>query len=310
MTYGRLEFALLGSIYLIIGTFFEERNLREELGEVYNLYRENVPMWIPRLRPMLKFSSKESFTCQKLVILCFLALVQFSPVLAQSEFPQVPDTVKAGAVIKQFTSFRAGNKLVDAECGYVIVPENRSNTNSNLIKVAFVRFKSKLSKSLPPIFFIGGGPGRETIQYARDHFINYDIGRWTAGDVIVFDQRGVGESLPSLACREYDFQHDKPYSREEINEIVAQSAVKCRARLVNQGIDLTGYNTCEIVEDIETLRVGLGYDKINLLSVSYGTLVAFTYIKRHGSKVNRAIPDGFQRPVRPYLAHIRRRRSF
>jgi protein-S-isoprenylcysteine O-methyltransferase Ste14 len=51
MTYGRLEFALLGSTYLIIGTFFEERNLREELGEVYNLYRENVPMWIPRLQP-------------------------------------------------------------------------------------------------------------------------------------------------------------------------------------------------------------------------------------------------------------------
>jgi hypothetical protein len=138
MTYGRLEFAFLGNVYLIIGTFFEERNMREEMGEVYTLYRENVPMWIPRLRPMLKFSSKGSFTGQKLVILLFLMLFQFSSVLAQSEFPEVPDTVKAGAVIKQFTSFRAGNKLVDAECGYVIVPENRNNPNTNLIKVAFV----------------------------------------------------------------------------------------------------------------------------------------------------------------------------
>jgi protein-S-isoprenylcysteine O-methyltransferase Ste14 len=51
MTYSRLEFALLGSIYLIIGTIFEERNLREELGEAYTLYRENVPMWIPRVQP-------------------------------------------------------------------------------------------------------------------------------------------------------------------------------------------------------------------------------------------------------------------
>ncbi len=51
MTYSRLEFAILGSIYLVIGTFFEEQNLRRELGEVYDLYRANVPMWIPRLRP-------------------------------------------------------------------------------------------------------------------------------------------------------------------------------------------------------------------------------------------------------------------
>lgn len=51
MTYGRLEFAFMGSLYLVIGTFLEERNLRQELGEIYDLYRENVPMWIPRLGP-------------------------------------------------------------------------------------------------------------------------------------------------------------------------------------------------------------------------------------------------------------------
>ena len=51
MSHTRLEFALLASPYLLIGTFLEERNLREELGEVYELYRANVPMWLPRLTP-------------------------------------------------------------------------------------------------------------------------------------------------------------------------------------------------------------------------------------------------------------------
>jgi protein-S-isoprenylcysteine O-methyltransferase Ste14 len=51
MTYGRFEFALLGSAYLFVGANFEERNLREELGEIYERYRRNVPMWIPRLTP-------------------------------------------------------------------------------------------------------------------------------------------------------------------------------------------------------------------------------------------------------------------
>ncbi len=51
MTCGRFEFAFIGSLYLFFGTFLEERNLRRELGEVYDLYRANVPMWIPRMRP-------------------------------------------------------------------------------------------------------------------------------------------------------------------------------------------------------------------------------------------------------------------
>jgi protein-S-isoprenylcysteine O-methyltransferase Ste14 len=50
MTYGRVEFAFLGTAYMIVGVFLEERNLRKEFGEVYDDYRANVPMWIPRLR--------------------------------------------------------------------------------------------------------------------------------------------------------------------------------------------------------------------------------------------------------------------
>jgi protein-S-isoprenylcysteine O-methyltransferase Ste14 len=51
MTYGRLEFAAIGTLYVIIGTFLEERNLSEELGADYERYRANVPMWVPRLSP-------------------------------------------------------------------------------------------------------------------------------------------------------------------------------------------------------------------------------------------------------------------
>ncbi|HUL77464.1 MAG TPA: isoprenylcysteine carboxylmethyltransferase family protein [Vicinamibacteria bacterium] len=49
MTFGRLEFALLSTLYLLVGLRLEERNLRQELGPEYDLYRSNVPMLIPRL---------------------------------------------------------------------------------------------------------------------------------------------------------------------------------------------------------------------------------------------------------------------
>jgi protein-S-isoprenylcysteine O-methyltransferase Ste14 len=53
MTIGRFEFAALASVYLFAGTLFEERNLRQELGAVYDAYAANVPMWIPRLSPWI-----------------------------------------------------------------------------------------------------------------------------------------------------------------------------------------------------------------------------------------------------------------
>jgi methanethiol S-methyltransferase len=49
MTFGRLEFAILSTLYLLIGLRLEERNLRQELGPDYDLYCANVPMLIPRI---------------------------------------------------------------------------------------------------------------------------------------------------------------------------------------------------------------------------------------------------------------------
>ncbi len=51
MTAGRFEFAFLVTLYVLIGTRLEERDTREEMGETYDLYRANVPMWFPRLTP-------------------------------------------------------------------------------------------------------------------------------------------------------------------------------------------------------------------------------------------------------------------
>jgi len=60
MTYGRLEFALLVSIYVLIGTSLEERDTRRTIGEVYDRYRAHVPMWIPRLTRWKGFERSES----------------------------------------------------------------------------------------------------------------------------------------------------------------------------------------------------------------------------------------------------------
>jgi protein-S-isoprenylcysteine O-methyltransferase Ste14 len=51
MSASRLEFAALATLYLFVGLRFEERNLRQELGQDYDRYCASVPMLIPRLVP-------------------------------------------------------------------------------------------------------------------------------------------------------------------------------------------------------------------------------------------------------------------
>ena len=47
MTGTHLVFAIFLSAYFIIGTFFEEKDLRKEFGNLYKHYVENTPMYVP-----------------------------------------------------------------------------------------------------------------------------------------------------------------------------------------------------------------------------------------------------------------------
>ena len=47
MTYGHLLFALLFSVYIMIGLFYEERDLMAEFGETYQAYKDRVGMFLP-----------------------------------------------------------------------------------------------------------------------------------------------------------------------------------------------------------------------------------------------------------------------
>ena len=74
---------------------------------------------------------------------------------------------KSGTLkIKPYTFENANKEKVDAEFGTLLVPENRSNPESNLIELAFVRFKSTAKNPGPPIVYLAGGPGGSGIGTA------------------------------------------------------------------------------------------------------------------------------------------------
>src|SRR5215469_7044724 len=177
------------------------------------------------------------------------------------------------------------------ELGRLLVPENRSNPDSRLIELAFVRLKSTAQQPGPPLVFLTGGPGLSGIDALRmGALYPWFAALRQVGDVIALDQRGTGLANPRLDCLEtWDLPLDRPDSREEVLRVGREKSHICADFWRQQGVDLTGYTTEESADDIEDLRKALGYDTLNLYGASYGSHLALATIRRHGAHISRAI---------------------
>jgi pimeloyl-ACP methyl ester carboxylesterase len=56
-----------------------------------------------------------------------------------------------------------------------------------------------------------------------------------------------------------------------------------------RGVDIAGYNLVEVAADVEAARSKLGYETIDLYSVSYGGQVAYTYCLEYPERVGRNV---------------------
>ncbi len=78
---------------------------------------------------------------------------------------------------------------------------------------------------------------------------------------------------------------------------IEKNIEKYKKELDKKGIDINQYNVVNVANDIEFLRKQLNYNKINLLSISFGTRIALMYAYQYPEKLYRtmmigAVPQG------------------
>jgi len=210
---------------------------------------------------------------------------------------------KAGTLKIQPYIFENDQKeKVDAEFGTLLVPENRSNPQSNLIELAFVRFKSTAKNPGSPIVYLAGGPGGSGIFTAKGSRFPLFMALRDVADVIAFDQRGTGFSKPNLGCFDrLSLPLDVAPTREAAIKELRENSQSCASYWRDiQRVDLTGYNTNESADDLEELRKALGANQISLWTISYGTHLAFATMRRHPKSIHRAILAGTEGPDHTY----------
>lgn len=218
-------------------------------------------------------------------LLCLLCLFSLTP-LNESRASQQ----KADVRIEPYIFETGDKKKIEAELGRLVVQENRSRPSGRLIELAFVRFKSTSKTPGSPILYLEGGPGGSAISAARGPAFPLLMSLREIGDVILLDQRGTGLSQPQMICsKSWDFPLDREGDPKEWIEIAKLRLRQCADEMRSRSIDLSGYNTSESADDIEALRRALGLKKISLWGISYGTHLALDTIRRHESKIDRAI---------------------
>jgi pimeloyl-ACP methyl ester carboxylesterase len=180
---------------------------------------------------------------------------------------------------------------VEGRCGSLTVPENRTTRRGRTIDLNIVVIPARSrTPAADPIFFLAGGPGQAATALASAGAFNTSLQQ--DRDSVFVDQRGTGASNP-LECE----LPGSPADPQGYLGDVFQTTVfeKCRDELAPKA-DVTQYTTAAAADDLDDVRVALGYGRVNLIGGSYGTRAALIYMRRHPGGVRAAVLNGVAPP--------------
>jgi pimeloyl-ACP methyl ester carboxylesterase len=163
-------------------------------------------------------------------------------------------------------------------CTRLSVPLDRSGALPGRVSLFVKRIRARERPRRGALVVLAGGPGQSATDAFRDGALSILSPALRHRDLIVFDQRGTGRS-GLLRCR----------ALERANLLDAGAAAgRCAARI---GPRRAFYTSRDSVEDVESIRAALGYERIALFGSSYGTKVALGYALAHPANVERLVLD-------------------
>jgi len=181
------------------------------------------------------------------------------------------------------------------------VPLDYAKPHGTTIELAVSRIAHKTSDAdaQGPMLVNPGGPGGSGLTLSR-------LGAYVPNgggdpyDWIGFDPRGVGSSVPSLACDPDYFAAGtrKPYEPGPgITRYWLTKAARYAADCGTAARRLLQHDkTTDWVDDMESIRKALGARKINYYGFSYGTYLGQVYATLHPDRVRRFVFDGVVDP--------------
>jgi pimeloyl-ACP methyl ester carboxylesterase len=194
----------------------------------------------------------------------------------------VPGSAAAAAPL----SFGPCGTSAEFACAHLTVPLDPSGATPGTLTLSIRRHRAPLGEAHTAIIALAGGPGQAALPFSED-FVELLGPVAATRDVIVFDQRGVGQSH-ALSCH--------ALQRAALFHSIGAAVAACAAQL---GSSRTFYTSADSAADIEAIRVAGGYEKLVLYGTSYGTKVAELYAEEHPEHVEALVLDSVVAPNGP-----------
>jgi uncharacterized membrane protein YdfJ with MMPL/SSD domain/pimeloyl-ACP methyl ester carboxylesterase len=220
-----------------------------------------------------------------LLLIAILALgLAYLKVTSGGDKVSVPAGAKAGQLALHSCHYGTERGSYAADCGTLVVPENRAKPGSRLIGVRVIRIKARSAHPGAPVFRLQGGPGVTNMTFSKASRLADNH------DVVLVGYRGIDSSV-RLDCPEVSsaLKRSTDFLAQKSFRAYTQAFRDCASRLQEDGVDLAGYTLPAQADDLEAARRALGYGPINLVSESVGTRLAMIYAWRYPQNANRSV---------------------
>jgi pimeloyl-ACP methyl ester carboxylesterase len=190
-----------------------------------------------------------------------------------------------------------GSTSTQVECGNIEVPFDYADPEQG----SFVLYIKKHNAASPAdrigsMMVNPGGPGFGGSSLADDAQYYFSQDLIDQFDIIAWDPRGTGESTPTVNCvdtfDEYFGLDSPPETPEEKQALIDASQAFNDKCAENSGTILPYISTKASAQDINSLRLALGEEKVSFFGFSYGSELGTTWATMFPETVRAIVVDG------------------
>ncbi|POM24484.1 Tripeptidyl aminopeptidase precursor [Actinomadura rubteroloni] len=206
------------------------------------------------------------------------------------------------AAVKPYDALSKVKVSETIRCAELKVPLDYSRPNGTTITIEVTRTPHTGSGPAKGDLVVNpGGPGGSGAPFGARVFAQNSPAMQAAYNVIGFDPRGVGSSVPALSCDPETYNAPRPAygtgDPKSVDVWLKRSkdyAAKCAAA---DKIGLLDHvTTIDSARDVESIRKALGNKKLDYYGASYGTYLGAVYATLYPDKVGKMVMDGVVGP--------------
>jgi len=194
------------------------------------------------------------------------------------------------------------------QCASIQVPLNYADPQGRKITLALsmIPATAPVSQQQGVLLVNPGGPGASGLSFAGEIAAGLSPQVAATYDIVGFDPRGVGSSVPALSCDPSFFDGVRPnydFANAAAEQVLIDRAktyaADCEKRF---GWFLPYMTTVNTARDMDQIRKAFGVQQINYYAFSYGTYLGQVYGTLFPSRVRRMVLDSTVDPTGAWYA--------